>query len=335
MKAMVQTAYGPPDVLELREIERPTPKDNEILIKVRAATVTAGDCELRRFEIMPLFWLPLRLYFGILKPRGTRVLGQELSGEVEAVGKDVTRFKPGDHVFGSTGLRLGAYAEYACVPEKSALAIKLPNISFEQAAGVPVGGQNALHFLRLAEIQPGQQVLIYGASGSIGTFAVQLAKYFGAEVTAICSTGKIEMVRSLGADHIIDYTREDFTKNGQRYDVIFDTIGKSPFAGCMQALNEGGAYIQANPKLSHLLRGPWASRRSNKRVILKFAGESADDLAILAELLEAGTLVSVIDRTYPLDQLIEAHRYVEQGHKAGNVVITVGQQAENTSGVVA
>ena len=323
MKAVVHTRYGPPEVLQLREVEKPAPKNSEVLVKVHAATVTAGDCELRRFDIMPLFWLPLRLLMGVRKPRGTKILGQEIAGEVEVVGKDVSRFKIGDQVFGSTGLRFGAYAEYACLSEKSTLAIKPAKLSYEESAGIPVGGQNALHFLRLAEIQPGQQVLIFGSSGSIGTFAVQLAKYFGAEVTAVCSTGKIEPVKSLGADHIIDYTQQDFTRDGRSYDVIFDTIGKSPFSGSMRSLNEGGSYLQANPRLSDMVRGPVASRRSGKRVILKFAGESAEDLAFLAGLIEAGKLVTAIDnRRYPLEQIVEAHRYVELGHKAGNVIVT-------------
>jgi NADPH:quinone reductase-like Zn-dependent oxidoreductase len=330
MKAIVHTKYGPPEALELREIEKPTPGDGEILIKVRAATMTAGDCELRRSDIMPLFWLPLRLYVGLFRPRGNRVLGQEFAGEVEAVGAGVTRFKPGDAVFGGTGLRLGAHAEYVRLPEKGGIALKPPGLSFEQAAAIPVGGQNALHFLRQAEIQPGRQVLIYGSSGSIGTFAVQLAKHFGADVTAVCSTGKIEMVRSLGADHIIDYTGEDFSQRGPIFDVVFDTVGKSGFARSMRALKDNGAYIQANPSMSDMLRGPWTSRRTDKRVILNAAGDSSENLAYLAGLVEDGTLVTVIDRSYPLEQTVAAHKYVELGHKAGNVIITVAHDDGNT-----
>ena len=335
MKAVVHTRYGPPEALELREIDNPTPGVGEILIKVRAATMTAGDCELRRSDIMPLFWLPLRLYVGLFRPRGTRVLGQEFAGDVEAVGAGVTRFKPGDAVFGGTGLRLGAHAEYLCLPEKGALALKPPGVSFEQAAGIPVGGQNALHFLRLAEIRPGQQVLVYGASGSIGTFAVQLAKHFGAEVTAVCSTGKVEMVRSIGADHVIDYTQEDFSARGPVYDVVFDAVGKSGFSRSIRALRGHGIFIQSNPSMADMVRGPWISRRTDKRVILKFAGDSSDDLAFLAGLVEDGTLVTVIDRCYPLEQIIEAHRYVELGHKAGNVIITIGENTRQGGGGVA
>lgn len=325
MKAIVHTTYGSPEFLQFREIEKPTPGDDEVLINVRAATMTAGDCEMRRFDVMPLFWLPLRLYSGLLRPRGTRVLGQEFAGVVEAVGASVTRFKPGDRVFGGTGLGFGAHAEYLCRPERHTMARIPPGIAFEAAATIPVGGQNALHFLRQAGIRAGQDVLIYGSSGSIGTFAVQLAKHFGAEVTAVCSTGKIEMIESIGADHVIDYTREDFSARGRGYDIVFDAVGKSGFARSMRALRAGGTFIQANPSMSDLLRGPWASRRSGKRVIMKFAGDSAEDLTFLAGLFESGDLVSVIDRRYPLEQTIEAHRYVELGHKAGNVVISVGQ----------
>ena len=323
MKAVVVTKYGSPDVLELREIEKPTPGENEILIRIRATTVHTGDCELRRFDIMPLFWVPLRLMMGVWRPRGNRVLGQEVAGVVSEVGPGVTRFKPGDQIIASTGLGMGGCAEYVCLPDKRAMAKKPAGLSFEEAAGITVGGQNALHFLRKAEVQSGQQVLIYGSTGAIGTYAVQLAKYFGAEVSAVCSTGKIELVESLGADHIIDYTREDFTKNGRTYDVIFDTIGKSPRGGSMKSLREGGVYIQANPSMGDMVRGPINNRRNDKQILLQFAGDNSEDLNFLTGLFEEGKLVSVIDRSYPLEETAEAHRYVEEGHKRGNVAITV------------
>ncbi|MEZ4522039.1 MAG: NAD(P)-dependent alcohol dehydrogenase [Thermomicrobiales bacterium] len=331
MKAVVQTRYGPPEVLELREIPRPVPKDNEVLVKVRAATVNTGDCEIRRFEVMPLVWLPLRLLIGVRKPRGTTVLGQEVAGVVEAVGKDVSRFKPGDQIIAATGLGFGGYAEYVALPEKRTMAIKPANVSFEEASALPVGGLNALYYLKAAGIRPGRDVLIYGSTGAIGTFAVQLAKHFGANVTAVCSTGKIDLVRSLGADWIIDYTREDFTENGLSYDVIFDTIGKSSFSRSMSSVREGGVYIQANPTITDMVRGPIASRRQRKRVLLQYAGDDSEELAFLAGLLGAGEISTVIDRCYPLEQTAEAHRYVERGHKSGNVVISV-EHGESAAG---
>ena len=323
MKAIVLTRYGPAEMLQLREIEKPTPGEGELLVKIHAATVHTGDCEIRRFDIMPLVWLPLRLFIGVRRPRGNRVLGQEFAGAVEAVGPGVTRFAVGDEIFGTTGLSMGGYAEYICLPEKRAMTRKPPNVTYEAATVLPVAGQNALHFLREAGIQPGQDVLIFGSTGSIGTVAVQLAKHFGANVTAVCSTGKIELVESLGADHIIDYTKEDFTQNGLRYDIIFDTIGKSSFSRSMTSLKDDGVYIQANPSMSDMVRGPIASRRSDKRVILKFAGDSSEDLAYLAKLAAEGKIRSIIDRAYPLEEAVDAHRYTEEGHKAGNVILTM------------
>lgn len=324
MKAILCTKYGTPVVLKQGEVEKPTPKDNEVLIKIHATTVTRGDCEIRSFKIPIWFWLPLRIYLGVRKLRRP-ILGMELSGEIEFVGKDVTSFKEGDKVFASTGIRFGAYAEYICLKEKGFIAIKPVNMSFEEAAAVPIGGLNALHFLKKANIQSGQKVLIYAASGSIGTFAVQLARYFGAEVTGVCSTSNVELVKSLGASRVIDYTKEDFTKRGETYDVIFDTIGKSAYSRSVNSLKKNGRYLLANPRLLELVRGQWTSRISSKKVIVETASEKKEDLLFLKEIIEAGEIKSVIDRRYPLEQMSEAHRYVEKGHKKGNVVITVEQ----------
>ena len=323
MKAIVWTKYGPPDGLQLKEVEKPTPKDNELLIRVRATTVTIGDCELRGFKISPLLWLPARIYLGLKKPTRVTILGQELAGEIEAVGKDVTLFKEGDQVFAATGLRLSAYAEYNCLPEEGGVALKPTTMSYEEAAAVPLGGLESLHFLRSTMIQRGQKILINGAGGSIGTFAVQLAKYYGAEVTAVDSTNKLGMLRSIGADHVIDYIQEDFTKNGQTYDVIFDVVGKSPFLRSLRSLKKNGFYLLANPKLSHRIQNLWASRASSKKVIYEAVKYKREGLIFLKKLIEAGEIKSVIDRCYPLAQTAEAHRYVETGRKMGNVIITM------------
>jgi len=334
MKAIVWTKYGSPDGLQLRELETPTPKDNEVLIKVHAATASTADTELRRLKLPLLFALPLRLYLGFIQPTRITILGTEFAGEIIAVGKDVTRYKPGDQVFGYTGLGMGTYAEYMCLPEKpsalaSVMAEKPTNVTYEEAAAVPFGGLEALHALRKANIQGGQKVLIVGAGGSIGTYAVQLAKHYGAEVTAVDKPGKLEVLRSIGADHVIDYTQEDFTKSGQKYDVILDTIGKSSFSGSLRSLKENGAYLNANPGLVGTFRTRWASRRSSKRIISWTAGYTVKGLLALKELIEAGAIKPVIDRHYPLEQIVEAHKYVETGHKRGNVVITM-EQASNT-----
>ncbi|MFC1970103.1 NAD(P)-dependent alcohol dehydrogenase [Chloroflexota bacterium] len=321
MKAIVCTKYGPPDVLQLKEVEKPTPKDNEVLIRIYATTVTAGDCELRRFDLAPLVWLPVRIIFGLRKPR--KILGQELAGEIESVGKDVELFRKGDQVFAATEMSLGAYAEYVCLPSTYAMAIKPTNMSYEEAATIPTGGLNALHFLRKGNIQSGQKVLINGAGGSIGTYAVQIAKSFGAEVTGVDNTRKLDMLRSIGADHVIDYTQEDFTKTGETYDVIFDIVGKTSFSRSIRSLEKKGFYLLANLRLSQMVRGLWTSMTSSKKVITGLASYRTEDIIFLKELIEAVKIKSVIDRRYPLEQTAEAHRYVETGHKTGNVVITV------------
>jgi 2-desacetyl-2-hydroxyethyl bacteriochlorophyllide A dehydrogenase len=323
MKAIVYEKYGPPDVLQLKEVAKPTPKDNEVLIKVHAATVTAGDCEIRSLKFPIWLRLLMRIMFGLRKPR-KKILGQELAGEIESVGKDVKLFRKGDQVFAATEMRFGAYAEYICLPSTYAMAIKPANMTYEEAAAVPTGGLNALHFLRKGNIQSGQKVLINGAGGSIGTFAVQLAKSFGAEVTGVDSTRKLDMLRSIGADQVIDYTEEDFTKSGETYDVIFDIVGKSSFSRSIRSLKKKGFYLLANLRLSQIVRGLWTSMTSSKKVITELASYRTEDLIFLKELIEAGKIKAVIDRRYPLEQMAEAHRYVDKGHKKGNVVITVG-----------
>jgi NADPH:quinone reductase-like Zn-dependent oxidoreductase len=326
MKAIVCPTYGPPDVLRLKELEKPTPKDNEVLVRVHAAAVTKGDCELRSLNL-PLTWqLLVRIGFGFRAPR-KKILGQELAGEIESVGKDVRLFRKGDQVFAFTGLRLGAYAEYNCLREKGLVAIKPASMTYEEAAAVPVGGLHALNCLRKGNIQSGQKVLIIGAGGTVGTLAVQLAKSFGAEVTGVDSTGKLEMLLSIGADHVIDYTKVDFTKSGEKYDVIFDVVGKSSFAGCIRSLKEKGFYLLGNPGLSQQVRGLWTSMVSGKRVIGGTVSYKTEDLVFLRELIEAGKIRPVIDRRYPLEQTAEAHRYVDTGQKTGNVVITVEHDA--------
>ena len=325
MKAIVCTRYGPPDVLQLEEIEKPSPEDNEVLIRVHATTVTAGDCGLRSLKF-PLLSQPLvRIGFGFRGPR-KKILGQEVAGEIESVGNAVRLLKKGDQVFAWTGFHLGGYAEYTCLREGGVLAIKPVNMSYDEAATLGVGGLEAWRLLRKGNVQSGERVLINGAGGGIGTFAVQIAKYYGGEVTGVDSAGKLDMLRSIGADHVIDYTQADFTRNGETYDVIFDVIGKSSFSRSIRSLRENGRYLLGNPRLSHMVRGGWVSRRTSKKVIFGGTGHR-EDLVMLKELVEAGKIKSVIDRRYPLEQTAEAHRYVDTGQKIGNVVITMEHDA--------
>jgi NADPH:quinone reductase-like Zn-dependent oxidoreductase len=331
MKAIVFTEWGPPEVLQLKEVEKPTPKEDEVLIRVYATAVTSGDYRARNLDVPTrIMALMFGFNFGLIRPKFS-ILGNNLAGEIKAVGKDVKLFNEGDQVFGSTGEGFGAYAEYKCLPEEGVLAIKPANMTYEEAAAVPVAGLEALNFLRKGNIQRGQKILINGASGTIGPFAVQLAKHFGAEVTAVDSTGKLDMLRSIGADQVIDYTQEDFTKSGETYDFILDVVSKSSFSGSMRSLKQDGRYLIADPGPSQLVRGRWTSmtrgltrRQAGKKVIFGAAYPKSEDLVFLKELIEAGKMKSVIDRRYPLEQTAEAHRYVEKGGKKGNVVITVG-----------
>ncbi len=302
MKAIVATQYGGPEVLQLKEVQKPTPKANEILIKVHATTVTAADFRMRSFTVPAAVWIPARLALGITKPRQP-IFGSELAGVVEAVGKDVTRFKVGDEVFASTLTEnFGGYAEYKCLPEQAMMTIKPTNITYEEAAAIPIGATTALRLLRKGNIQRGQKVLIYGASGSVGTYAIQLAKYFGADVTGVCSTANLDMVKSLGADHVIDYTKEDFSSSKAQYDVIFDTLAKFQKSQYSKVLAPNGNFVTM-------------AKLDTK--------ESMENLVFIKELIESGEIKAFIDRCYPLEEMVEAHRYVDAGHKKGNVVITV------------
>lgn len=323
MKAVIYKKYGSPAVLQVNEIEKPIPRDDEILIKVRAAEVTKADCEMRSFNFqVKWFWLPLRVALGLIKPK-KQVLGGYFSGEVESVGKDVSKFKKGDHIFGTTKLRFGAHGEYVCLPASYTLVPKPSNVSFEEAAAVPLGGLNALHFLRKANIQKGEKVLVNGAGGSIGTFGVQIAKAMGAEVTAIDSTIKEEMLRRIGADHYIDYTKEEFTKSGKTYDVIFSMVAKSSYSKCIKALNSKGRYLMANSRISDMLRSVLTSNFTDKKAIFVFAGEKEEELFTLKEMIEEGKIISMVDKVYSFEQAAEAHRRVETEQRLGAVVISV------------
>lgn len=323
MKAIVYEEYGSPEVLHLKEVEKPTPKHNEVLVKVSTTTVTAGDTRMRSFTVPLSFWLPARLTLGMTKPKHP-ILGMELAGEVAAVGKDVKQFKPGDKVFASTiELRRGAYAEYVCLPADGVLAKKSAKLTCEEATTLPIGGRTALYFLREANVQRGQKVLIYGASGSVGTFAVQLAKYFGAEVTGVCSTANLEMVKSLGADRVLDYTQEDFTLHSAAYDVVFDTVGKLPYADALRTLKENGTYLQAVSAPGISIRMKWTAMTSNKKTVGGGPPPEAEDLVFLKELVEAKKIKPVIDRCYSFKQIVAAHRYVDTGRKKGNVIIVM------------
>ncbi|AKR33242.1 MULTISPECIES: NAD(P)-dependent alcohol dehydrogenase [Bacillus] len=301
MKAIICTKYGPPNVLQLQNVEKPKPKKNEVLVKIHATSVSTGDCRIRGFNSPLLFWIPMRIILGFRKPRKP-ILGVELSGEIEDIGTDVTQFKKGDQVFALTELNLGGYAEYTCVHESGLIALKPTNVTYEEAAVIPFGGTSALHFLRKGQIKKGQRVLIYGASGSVGTAAIQLAKYFGATVTAICSSSNFDLVTTLGADNVIDYMKEDFTKRGEHYDIIFDAVGKYKKSLCTDALMPNGKYVSVNGMMAKV---------------------SKEDMNLLKQLAETEKLKPVIDRTYRLEEIAEAHIYVEKGHKKGNVSITL------------
>ncbi len=324
MKAIVYTEYGSPDVLQLKELEKPSPKNDEVLIKVHAAEATKADCEMRSFKFaVKWFWILLRVAMGLLKPK-KQILGGYFAGEVESVGKDVSKFKKGDQIFGSTKLRFGAYGEYMCLPESYTLVPKPNNVSFEEAAAIPLGGLNALHFLRKAKIQNGEKVLVNGAGGSIGTFGVQIAKAMGAEVTAVDSAIKEEMLRQIGADHFYDYNKEDFTKSSQTYDVIFDMVVKSSYSACIKALNPKGRYLMANPRISDMLRSVLTSKFTDKTAIFVFAEEKEEELLTLKAMIEEGKIKSIVDKIYSFEQVAEAHQRVETEQRTGIVVISVG-----------
>ena len=330
MKAILHTRYGPPDLLQLKEVDTPTPKNNEVLIAIRATTVSTGDCNMRNFTFVTRSMRPLaKLMFGIGKPWKPRILGTELAGEVVGTGKDVTRFKTGDRIVASTGMAAGGHAQFACLRENGAVTFKPDSLNWEEAVALPFGANTALYFLReLGQIQAGQALLIIGASGSIGSAAVQLAKHFGATVTAVCSGANVDMVKSLGADTAIDYTKEDFTRNGETYDLIFDIVGATTFGRCQRSLEPHGVFLQNIMGVTDMVRILWTSITGGKALKGGVAMENLERLNFIVELATAGTLKPVIDRRYPLERIAEAFAYVERGHKKGNVVITVGQKDE-------
>ena len=329
MKAIIYDTYGPPEVLKLVELNKPTPKENEILIKNHAASINYGDILARNFKDvtshkfnMPfLFWIMARAFFGFSKPK-VKILGSEFSGDVEAIGKNVTGFKVGDKVFGYRGQSMGTYAEYFVVPEKSVVTLKPENISYEEATAVPGGSMVALFVLKKVNVIKGEKVLVIGASGGNGNFIVQIAKDFGAEVTGVCGTNRVDFVKALGADKVIDYTKEDFTNNGVKYDVIFDVLGRTGFSKCKNSLTENGKYVLISFKVKQLLQMMWTSFVGSKKVMCVLSPQKPEELLAVSKMIEEGKLKSIIDKTFPLDKAAEAHKYVEQGNKKGNVVIT-------------
>jgi len=336
MKAIVLTKYGPPEVLQLKEIGKPVPKDNEVLVRIYSTSVNFGDTIVRNFkEITPrkfhmpfLFWLIGKIYFGFRKPR-IKILGSEFSGEIESVGKNVKRFKKGAQVFGYCGSSMGAYAEYLCMQEKGIIALKPVNMTFEEAAAVPYGAIMALNLLRKINLQPGQSVLVNGASGGIGPLIVQLAKsHYGAKVTGGCSTPRLEYVKSIGADKVIDYTKEDFTNSGETYDFIIDILGKALFARCKNSLKPNGRCLYVSFKMKQVFQMLWTSMIGSKKVICVMSTEKTEGLVLIKELIEAGKIKTIVDKCYPLEQAAEAHRYVDKGHKKGNVVITLEHKSK-------
>jgi NADPH:quinone reductase-like Zn-dependent oxidoreductase len=324
MKAITYSTYGPPEVLQLREVTKPIPEDDEILIKVRAAEATKSDCEMRSFKFSVIwFWLPLRIALGVRKPK-RQILGGYFSGEIESFGKDVTRFSTGEQVFGAAGLRLGAYGEYVALPASYTIVDKPRNMSFAEAAAVPLGGLNALHFMRKAKIQAGEKLLINGAGGSIGTHAIQIAKSMGAEVTAVDSSIKEDMLRRIGADHFIDYMKEDFSRSSRTYDVIFDMVPGSSYSACIKALNPMGRYFSGNPRVSLMIRSLFTTWFTDKSASFAFARETKEELLELREMIENGKIVSIVDQVFPMEKATEAHHRVETEQRLGAIVIEVG-----------
>jgi NADPH:quinone reductase-like Zn-dependent oxidoreductase len=323
MKAAVCTKYGLPEVLKIMEVPKPSPKANEVLIKIKTTSVTIADCRVRGFNVPVSFWIPARLALGLTRPRKS-ILGMEIAGVVESVGENVTKFKVGDEVLATTGHdRFGGYAEYTCLPESGMIVSKPANISFEQATSIPFGGLSSLCFLRKANIQKGQKVLIYGASGSLGTYAVQLAKHFGAHVTGVCSTSNLEMVSSIGADEVIDYTKEDFTLVGEEYDVIFDAVGKLPISEGVKALKKSGTYLHAVGTPATMLEMKYFSIKTGKKLLGGDVVSKVEDLEFLTELIQQSKIKPIIDKIYPFEQIIDAHCYVDKGHKKGNVILNL------------
>ncbi|TAH39891.1 MAG: NAD(P)-dependent alcohol dehydrogenase [Bacteroidetes bacterium] len=317
MKAIVYTQYGAPDVLQIKEVAMPSPKGNEILIRIKATAVNSGDVRLRKADPFAV-----RFIFGFIKPK-INILGSVFSGDVEGIGKDVKKFKIGDTVFGHTDMNFGSYAEYKSLPENASIALKPANVSHGEAAVIPFGGVTAYHFIKKAMIKPGQKVLVIGASGAVGSSAVQIAKSFGAHVTGVCSTANMDLVKSIGADNVIDYTKQDFTQNGETYDVIFDTVKAISVPKAIKSLNKNGIMILSAAGISEMLQGLWISKTSSKKVMTGVIGHTAADIIFLKGLIETGRLKPVIDRTYPLEKIAEAHAYAEKGHKKGNIIINV------------